>query len=263
MEDVLGASARRRAVKAGLCAVVATLIVGALSAPAAFAGSSSCGDIGRAHGIQTLSPATCADAQSLVPGYYSNPACFANGGTQPCSPSAGGKNWQCSANSGSVSCQSPDFPGSNVSGLVKWTDGPDTGTGPPISALTIAPFAFRALAAGGPVVTRGGALVTFRLRRAGKVTFGLSQTIFGRKVGPGPNGCKPQNQFNRTRPRCTTTKGRGGFTRQSTAGANQFRFSGRIANRKLPPGLYTLKGRFEAEDPVVSKGLRILPPPRR
>jgi hypothetical protein len=120
------------------------------------------------------------------------------------------------------------------------TPPPDT-TRPQGSALRLAPVAFRPLTRGGPVArVARGTLVTFRLSEAARVRFTVARARPGRRVG---RRCVAPRRSNARRPRCTRyVSVRGSFTVAGVAGANRFRFSGRLAGRALRPGRHRLTG---------------------
>jgi hypothetical protein len=64
----------------------------------------------------------------------------------------------------------------------------------------------------------------------------------GRKTGKGKKTrCVPQTRKNRKAKKCTRLVTlRGSFTLTGRTGANSFRFTGRLAGKKLSPGRYTL-----------------------
>jgi len=110
-----------------------------------------------------------------------------------------------------------------------------------LGRLRISPSAFRA-AARGPSVLRagrgGGALVAFTLDRRASVRLTVERAGSGRRVG---GRCVKHTRANRGKRRCTRYVAlAGGFTRQSVAGANRFRFSGRLSARRLRSAGYRL-----------------------
>jgi hypothetical protein len=116
------------------------------------------------------------------------------------------------------------------------------GTTVAISGLAIAPSTFAPLpGAAVPAVpaSAGGAVVSFNMTAAGTVVFRVYQRKPGRKVR---GRCVPPNANNRTRPRCTRHVLKGSFTVSAAAGANRFRFTGRVGTRVLKPGNYRLDG---------------------
>ena len=115
-----------------------------------------------------------------------------------------------------------------------------------LSRLAISPRAFPA-ASRGPSARaaarrrRTGARVTFRLNVVASVRF----TVERRKVGRRVRGrCVPPSRRNRRGRRCVRyVRVRGSFTRAGDAGANAFRFTGRMAGRTLRLGRYRLAAR--------------------
>lgn len=117
---------------------------------------------------------------------------------------------------------------------------------PALSRLTLSPARFRAAPRGGSAVAAArrrapvGTKVGYRLDRAATVRFTVTKRAPGvrrgkRCVAPPRRpalGAKPK--------RCTRTVTLGGLTRASRAGANAFRFTGRVKRRALAPGAYTL-----------------------
>jgi hypothetical protein len=132
---------------------------------------------------------------------------------------------------------------------------------------TISPTAFLA-APGGPSAlasrVRYGAKVTFTLNQAATVRFTVVQPRPGRRGRGGR--CVAPTRANRTARRCTRLVTLpGSFSRTGHAGANSFRFTGRLAGRTLAPGSYRLiatprlNGRAGLSK---SASFRILRPPR-
>jgi hypothetical protein len=85
---------------------------------------------------------------------------------------------------------------------------------------------------------RPGGKVSFRLNVAGPVAFSVRQRTRGRRNARGR--CVRQTPRNRSRRRCTRIVTRGRFPRAGKAGANSFRFMGRVRGRRLKPGRYLL-----------------------
>jgi hypothetical protein len=120
--------------------------------------------------------------------------------------------------------------------------GGTTGTTPAVlSSLAIKPSAFRA-AAGGPTVvvkpgSRVGAKVTYQLSAAASVNFVVSHAVAGRrqKVN-GKTRCVAPTRRNAHAGTCARVLTVGSFTQAGAAGANSFRFSGRINGARLPVG---------------------------
>lgn len=113
------------------------------------------------------------------------------------------------------------------------------GVNPPaISAYSLSPTSFRAASSGGSVARAAvGTTVRYRLSEAARVTFTVTTLRAGRKHA---GKCQKPSRANLRGRRCTRRVTIGLFTRSSGAGANNFRFTGRIRRRKLAPGRYTL-----------------------
>ena len=113
---------------------------------------------------------------------------------------------------------------------------------PDVEQMTFKPVAFKALTSGPSVVTSGGALVTFHLDNAARVTFTFRKVTTGRRVG---GKCRPGKAKSKTK-RCqlvTTIPGQLLFV--GISGDNEFRFSGRVENAALKPGTYRLVGKAD------------------
>lgn len=124
---------------------------------------------------------------------------------------------------------------------------PPAGTAlPAASKLRFLPGAFAAAASGpsarAPTRRSPGATVSYSVTRAAAVRFSVTQTRSGRRTGKGRAArCVAATKANRKGRRCTRTVVLpGNFSRTAKAGANRFRFTGRLAGRKLKPGSYTL-----------------------
>jgi hypothetical protein len=120
------------------------------------------------------------------------------------------------------------------------------GPKPSLTRLSLSPKTFRAASRGGSVArTRRrvipiGTKVSYRLSQAATTTFTLERAATGRRVN---RRCVAPRRSNRTRPRCTRyLRVSGSFTRVGSAGANSFKFTGRLRGRKLSPGSYRLTG---------------------
>jgi hypothetical protein len=114
------------------------------------------------------------------------------------------------------------------------------GSPPRISDLKISPRSFVAARSGPSALaaTAVGARASFRLDRAASVRFTILRKVPGRRVG---RRCVKPTRANRRARRCTRlVRLPGGFSRQGTAGANAFRFRGRLRGRRLKPGRYRL-----------------------
>ncbi len=120
-----------------------------------------------------------------------------------------------------------------------------------LTRLRLRPAAFRAAGSGGsvgpgPKSLRArapiGTTVAYRLDGAARVTFTIRRPLAGRRVGTRcvrPAAAPPGAR------RCTRAQTlRGSFAHAGAAGANSFRFTGRLRRRALPPGPYTLVARL-------------------
>ena len=71
--------------------------------------------------------------------------------------------------------------------------------------------------------------------------FTVERRLPGRKVG---KRCVKQTKANRTKKKCSRFKPvKGSFTHSGQAGANSFKFSGRLNGKALKPGRYRLVGK--------------------
>jgi hypothetical protein len=116
-----------------------------------------------------------------------------------------------------------------------------------LQSLTINPRAFRAVNAGGAIVSRKsrrrapiGATVAYTMSAGGTVIFTAERRLSGRRVG---KACKPVTRANRHHKKCTRSKpAKGSFAMESSAGSHSFSFSGRLESKALKPGRYRLLG---------------------
>lgn len=106
-------------------------------------------------------------------------------------------------------------------------------TKPTIAGLSFKPKAFRAAA---PGAKSGGTNISFRLSEAATVRLTIQRRARGRKAGRKCVAPRPNNRNARSCVRWL--KVRGQIERTSVAGSNSFRFSGRLAGRKLVRGSY-------------------------
>lgn len=120
---------------------------------------------------------------------------------------------------------------------------PAPGTTPaPAAAVTklrVRPRRFRAARSGASVARkrRTGATVTYTLSLDATVAFSVQRARKGRRRG---GKCRKPGRRPRGR-RCTRyARVRGGFNVGGTAGVNRFRFTGRVADRRLRRGAYRL-----------------------
>ena len=117
---------------------------------------------------------------------------------------------------------------------------PDDKTSPSLSALRVSPVGFRAASSGASVAAAAatGAKVSYRLSEHATVGFAVDRAQRGRKAG---GRCVKQTKGNRRKPPCTRYARLGGtFTHDGAAGANGFRFTGRLGGKALKPGSYRL-----------------------
>lgn len=117
---------------------------------------------------------------------------------------------------------------------------------PVLSSLAISPRGFRPVNAGGAIVSARrkrapvGARVAYGLNVAASVRFRVERVLGGRRVG---GRCVKPSAANRKRRRCARrVPVKGSFEHAGAAGANSFRFSGRLGRKALRPGRYRLVG---------------------
>jgi hypothetical protein len=113
---------------------------------------------------------------------------------------------------------------------------------PLLTDLAIAPQRFRAAATGASAAAaaKTGATVVFTLSEPAAVSFRVVRRAKGRRSG---KRCVKPTRRLRSRKRCARyLPVKGGFDRLATSGPSGFRFTGRIAGRKLRPGRYRLVG---------------------
>jgi hypothetical protein len=122
----------------------------------------------------------------------------------------------------------------------------DPGGGPPdttlplITGLAIAPAKFRAAGTGpsAAAAAKVGGTTAFTLSEPATVSFRVERRALGRRVG---KRCVKPTRRLRKRKRCARYVAvRGGFDRFGVTGPNSFKFSGRVANRKLRVGRYRM-----------------------
>jgi DNA-binding beta-propeller fold protein YncE len=112
---------------------------------------------------------------------------------------------------------------------------------PHIAKLAIRPRAIVPAKRGGPIVPAGsskaGAIVSYTDSLAATTTFTVQRAVAGRHQG---HTCARPSRGNRKHRRCTRFVNVGGFRHLDAAGANSFRFSGRLHGKRLPRGQYRL-----------------------
>ncbi len=115
-----------------------------------------------------------------------------------------------------------------------------------LQSLTLKPLAFTAATGGGPIATTkkapGGAKVSYTLSGAATVSFKVEKAV-PRKPG----------WYRELKPT---------FTHNGQAGANGFRFSGRLKGKALDPGRYRLTGTVGSSS-SRSATFKLLEPPRQ
>jgi hypothetical protein len=133
-----------------------------------------------------------------------------------------------------------------------------------ITDLSLTPLSFAAAPSGPAVVTAKkrrrtfGTLVTYSDLQPATTTFTVQRAAPGRKSG---NSCVKPRPRNRSHKRCTRFITVGSFTHVDIAGANRFRFRGRVGAHKLTRGMYRLQAvpRTAAGDgPPTLKAFRII-----
>lgn len=111
-----------------------------------------------------------------------------------------------------------------------------------VTSETLSPTAFPAAPSGPSALAarrRFGTKVSYTLSEAASVRFTVLQSQPGRKARGGR--CVKATRANRRARRCTRLVTlTSGVTRSASAGANFFRFTGRLSGRKLAPGQYRL-----------------------
>jgi hypothetical protein len=136
-------------------------------------------------------------------------------------------------------------PGAAPGIVLTWTPpgGPGSGGVAVVSREKLSPSAFPTAPSGASALVsarrRYGAKVTYTLNQAADVRFTVVQRQPGRKTKSG-HCAKPMtanSSARRCKRRVTLP---GSFTRAGSAGANSFRFTGRLKGRKLKPGMYQL-----------------------
>jgi hypothetical protein len=115
---------------------------------------------------------------------------------------------------------------------------PHVATKPAITALAIAPGAFRAAPRGATLAkVKYGAKLSWRDSQAATSTFTVVRLESGRRQG---RSCKLPSHKNRHGRRCTLKVKAGTFTHADGAGAESARFSGRVKGHRLRAGAYQL-----------------------
>lgn len=113
---------------------------------------------------------------------------------------------------------------------------------PDVEKLKVTPAALKPLPAGGPVVVRGGALVTFRLFDGADVSFSIKSELKGKRAG---SKCVAGRAKTKKGTCLRTVDVPGGWLFVGITGPNEFRFSGRLGDQALAPGTYRLVAKAE------------------
>jgi hypothetical protein len=116
-----------------------------------------------------------------------------------------------------------------------------------IQSLALAPKAFKPVNAGGAILSAKkkrkapvSTTVTYTLSAAGTVAFSVERRLVGRKAG---KRCVKKTKANKAKKKCPLFKPvKGSFSNAGVAGANSFKFSGRLS-KALPRGTYRLTGK--------------------
>ena len=114
---------------------------------------------------------------------------------------------------------------------------------------------FRAARSGPSVAVSVGTRVRYSLSEAATTRFTLEKAALGRKA---QGRCMPPTSRNRSSQRCTRwVRVKGSFTHRGQAGANSFRFRGRVGGRSLNLGRYRLVARATDAAGNTSAGKRV------
>jgi Divergent InlB B-repeat domain len=125
---------------------------------------------------------------------------------------------------------------------------------PVLSALSLSRTAFRA-ARSGPSIAAVGTRVRYFLSELATTYFRVYRRTVGARVG---GRCVRRTARYRDRKRCIRyVRLRGRFSHEGVAGANAFRFRGRLAGRRLRPGRYRLTGRPKDDAGNLGKTRRV------
>jgi len=119
---------------------------------------------------------------------------------------------------------------------------------PALAGLALRPARFAASRRG------RGTRVSFRLSEAGRVRFRVERELPGRRRG---GRCVAPRRAPRGRACTRRARVRGSFEHAGRAGANTFRFRGRVAGRALRPGRYVLVATPLAADGRPGRATRV------
>ncbi len=127
-------------------------------------------------------------------------------------------------------------------GLVPVASASAARVAPDVKNLKVTPTAVKPLAAGNSVVLAGGSLVTFEILDGAHVNFSVKSEKAGKRSG---GKCIPGKARTKAKTCTRTTAVPGGFVLIGISGKNEFRFSGRIADKTLAVGRYRLVAKAE------------------
>lgn len=169
------------------------------------------------------------------------------GATPPAAGAGGGGTPTASAGGGQTPATSA--PGSVASAAA----GPPAAAQAQVGGETISPAAFSAAPHGASALAasrRYGAQVTYTLNAASEVRFTIAEALRGRTAPTGR--CVNSARVHRGAPGCTRLVTLpGSFTLAGRAGANRFRFTGRLQERRLALGSYELTATPIAGNPAA------------
>jgi hypothetical protein len=136
---------------------------------------------------------------------------------------------------------------------------------PGLLGLRLAPHAFHAATRGATITVSShvGATVSYRDTLAANTTFRVLRTEPGVRLGRTCAKAPGTGRRAGATKRCTRLLLVGSVTHNDRAGANHFRFSGRLHGRSLSPGTYLLQATatLAAQTSRTTKaGFQILPP---
>jgi hypothetical protein len=119
---------------------------------------------------------------------------------------------------------------------------------PAITGLGVRPSRFSAAPRGASIAARHGARVGYALSAPARVRFTITRLVPGRRRG---GRCGPPSSTAAGKRCLRAVRVPGSFVHAGRAGANGFRFTGRLAGRALKPGDYRL-----VATPVAADGRR-------
>jgi hypothetical protein len=110
-------------------------------------------------------------------------------------------------------------------------------TAPYIAQLGMSATSFRAAKAGPAIARARGTRLLYQLSEPATASFRVERLLRGRRQGA---TCARPTRRNRRRRACTRVAPSGSFTHDGRAGVNEFRFRGRVNDRRLRPGRYRM-----------------------